>query len=291
MSKSPETRLAIARTGTFTDSAGNSHSFTTEDLDAIAASYDPKTLEAPLVFGHPATGAPAYGWVTDLKREGSTLFAQFAQVPGTVRDLVAQGHYKYVSMSLMPDKKRLRHVGLLGAAVPAIEGLGAVQFEGAEGITINFSNSEEPMDEEMKAMLEAMKAELARLKTELEAMKGQKVEAEKKSEETAAEFAAFKSNLAIKARADRVNALINAGKLAPAKKDEVLSFAAALAQVSVPVEFAAADGTKEQISPEERYLRELEARPVDERFTDFSALAAPAGQPVTVNAAEMVKKL
>ena len=50
-------RIAIARTGHFTDSQGRPQSFSEADLDAIAASYDPKKLEAPLVFGHPA--APA----------------------------------------------------------------------------------------------------------------------------------------------------------------------------------------------------------------------------------------
>ncbi len=292
--QNPEPRLAIARTGTFTDSAGRAQTFSAADLDAIAASYDPATLEAPLVFGHPENNAPAYGWVTSLKREGEKLFAQFAQVPGAVRDLVAKGHYRYVSMSLMPDKKRLRHVGLLGAAVPAIEGLGPVQFEGTEEITINFSSSEETMDEDMKAMLEAMKGELARLKAELEAMKGQKAQAEKQAEDTATEFAAFKNALVLKTRTDRVNALIKAGKLPPAQKEETLSFAAALAQVDVPVEFSAADGSRQQISPEERYFRELEARPVDERFSDFSAMAQPdtmKNPGYAVNPAAMAAKL
>ncbi len=68
-------KIAIARTGTFTDSAGREQKFTEADLDSIAASYDPKKSEAPLVFGHPTTDAPAYGWVESLKREGEKLFA------------------------------------------------------------------------------------------------------------------------------------------------------------------------------------------------------------------------
>ena len=63
-------RIAIARTGQFTDSQGRPQSFSEADLDAIAASYDPAKLEAPLVFGHPAVSDPAFGWVKSLRREG-----------------------------------------------------------------------------------------------------------------------------------------------------------------------------------------------------------------------------
>lgn len=130
-------RLAIARTGHFTDSQGRPQSFSEADLDAIATSYNPKNREAPLVFGHPAVSDPAFGWVKSVHREGKNLFAQIAQIPDAVRQLVQDGRYKYVSMSLMPDRKTLRHVGLLGAAVPAIDGLGPVSLSGGnDAVTI-----------------------------------------------------------------------------------------------------------------------------------------------------------
>ena len=112
--------IEIARTGTFTDSAGRPQTFTEQDLDAIARTYDPDRRDAPLVFGHPQTdAAPAFGWVEKLKHEGAKLFATFAHVPGEVKKLVAKKHYRHVSMSLMPDRVSLRHVALLGAAQPA----------------------------------------------------------------------------------------------------------------------------------------------------------------------------
>lgn len=293
--------IAIARTGTFTDSAGRPQTFTTGDLDAIVASYDPATLEAPLVFGHPTTNAPAYGWVTSLKRQGEKLFASFAQVPAAVRQLVAQGQYKYVSMSLMPDRKRLRHVGLLGAAVPAIEGLGAVEFKGgAEEIRINFVAKPDnptpqgvvmPTPEELQQQLGALQQQLESLKTENAELKKKLEEAgttadaaKKETESTAAEFAAYKHGVETSTRKERVAALVAAGKLPPAEQDGVLSFAATLAQLSTPVDFAAPDGTKHSVSAEERYLRELEARPADERFADFAAHApAPAHAHAVMN--------
>ena len=57
-----------------------------------------------------------------------------------MRELVAGGHYRHVSMSLMPDRVSLRHVALLGAAQPAIDGLAAVEFkDGGDAITVDFA--------------------------------------------------------------------------------------------------------------------------------------------------------
>ena len=90
--------IRIARTGTFKDSEGRQQSFGASDLDTIASTYDPAQLEAPLVFGHPKDSDPAYGWVKRLERRGEILFAQMAQVPSAVRELVENGRYRYVSM-------------------------------------------------------------------------------------------------------------------------------------------------------------------------------------------------
>ena len=83
--------IEIARTGTFTDSAGRPQTFTARDLDAIARSYDPDQRDAPLVFGHPESdAAPAFGWAEKLRSEGGKLFATFVHVPDEVRELVAK---------------------------------------------------------------------------------------------------------------------------------------------------------------------------------------------------------
>lgn len=88
----PDKWIEIARTGTFTDSAGRPQTFTEGDLEAIAHAYDPAKRDAPLVFGHPKTdAAPAFGWAARLRAENGKLFAQFAHVPDAVRDLVAKG--------------------------------------------------------------------------------------------------------------------------------------------------------------------------------------------------------
>lgn len=296
--------IEIARTGTFTDSAGRLQTFTRRDLDAIANAYDPKKRDAPLVFGHPQSdSAPAFGWAQKLKSENGRLFALFAHIPGEVKRLVANKHYRHVSMSLMPDRVTLRHVALLGAAQPAIDGLQAVEFgNGAEAITVDFAENPEGanMDQDelqrqvgqLQAQIEQLKAENAELKQKLEAgaaakdsADAAKTDAEKKAEETAAEFAAYRGKVEAEKREARVGALVKAGKVKPADKAGVLDFAAKLAAQGGTVDFAAPDGKSESVSLEERYLRELEARPVDERFADFSFppahadKAAPAWSP------------
>lgn len=317
--------IEIARTGTFTDSAGRPQTFTEGDLEAIARAYDPAKRDAPLVFGHPkGDAAPAFGWAARLKAEGGKLFAQFAHVPGAVRELVAKKHYRHVSMSLMPDRVTLRHVALLGAAQPAIDGLAAVEFCGfapsalQEAITVDFANSNQnggasmTLEEaqrrigELETELRQAKAENATLKkkgedaekgrAEAEKAKGDaekgKAEAEKKAADTAAEFSAYRGKVEGERREARVAALVAAGKLTPAEKPGVLDFAAKLAAQGGTVDFAAPGGKSETVSLEERYLRELEARPVDGRFADFAAPPAHAADPAPAwNPDEMVKKM
>ncbi|MBQ7607487.1 MAG: hypothetical protein IJU76_05905 [Desulfovibrionaceae bacterium] len=305
--------IEIARIGTFIDSAGREQTFTQADLDAIAKAYDPVKRDAPLVFGHPQSdAAPAFGWAKTLKSQNGKLLAQFAHVPDQVKNLVAQKHYRHVSMSLMPDRVTLRHVALLGAAQPAIDGLAAVEFHdgGDDAITVDFAvptNGGNSMTlEEAQRKIGQLESELTQIKAEnaklkkrgddaekgkADAEKG-KADAEKKAADTAADFAAFRSQVESEKREARISALVAAGKITPAEKAGILEFAARLGAQQEPFDFAASDGKVEKISLEERYMRELEARPVDGRFTDFSAPPAHADlKEPGWNADDITKKL
>lgn len=305
--------IEIARAGTFEDSAGRPRTFTAQSLDAIARAYDPAKRDAPLTFGHPSSDkAPAIGWVERLKSEGGKLYANFSRVPEQVRELVAKGHYRHVSMSLMPDLVTLRHVALLGAEQPAIDGLRAVEFkDGGDAITVDFAASGGEGDSmtieelqrqvgQLQAQLEALKNENAGLKKERDAHKqdkdkadAAKTEAEQKAEKASADFAAYRGKVEGERREARVAELVKAGKVKPAERADVLDFAAKLAGRDETVDFAAPGGTKESISLEERYFRDLEARPVDERFADFSAPPAHGGgrQEQNINPAELTAKM
>lgn len=303
--------IEIARAGTFVDSQGRPQTFTDADLSAIASAYDPQKRDCPLVFGHPKTdAAPAFGWAQRVKATGGKLLAQFAQVPGEVKELVAKGHYRHVSMSLMPDRVTLRHVALLGAAQPAIDGLKAVDLaQGEEAITVDFSTQggngmpDDDLQKKIGALEERVKSlesENASLKQQAQSHKDdkEKAEAEKtaaqeKADKAAADFAAYKGAVEAERREARVSALVATGRITPAEKPGVLQFAAALAAQGGSIDFASPDGKTETISLEEKYLRDQESRPADERGDAmFSAPPAHSAQGTqTINPAELTAKL
>ena len=141
--------IEIFRTGRHTAMGGQSLSFTEADLVASAAAYDPALHEAPIVVGHPATDAPAYGWIGGLSVAGDRLQAAPRQVDADFAELVKAGRFKRVSASFYaPDSPNnpkpgvfyLRHVGFLGAQPPAVKGLKAVSFAAAEEGIVEFAD-------------------------------------------------------------------------------------------------------------------------------------------------------
>jgi phage I-like protein len=140
----------ILKTGTFKDSDGRDHTFTEDDLDIIADNYEPedteKFKEAPLTVGHPKNNSPAFGWVKGLQRVGKMLFMEPVDVVPEFAEAVKKKMYKYISVSIRPDKT-LRHVGFLGGQPPAIPGLGPVSevysfSEDEEAIELSFDFAE-----------------------------------------------------------------------------------------------------------------------------------------------------
>lgn len=136
--------IPIFRGGEQTDSTGKTKKWSDEDLDAIVNNYNSpdRSEDAPVVIGHPKTDDPAFGWVDKLKRVGDTVFAMFKDVDEQFKEMVNKGRFKYRSVALHPDL-RLRHVGFLGAAAPAIKGLGAASFADGEFTEIELEFSEQ----------------------------------------------------------------------------------------------------------------------------------------------------
>lgn len=130
--------IEIFRTGKHTDSRGRSEEFPPNRLDEIAALYNSKILEdpsalAPVVKGHPKSNEPAYGWVDRLARRGNRLVAFVSNIDQAFAEEVRQGRYKKISIALTPELM-LRHVGFLGAAAPAVEGLEPAEFSGDDSL-------------------------------------------------------------------------------------------------------------------------------------------------------------
>jgi hypothetical protein len=137
------------RAGRHTAMSGAVIEFSAQDLAASAAAYDPKVYPAPIVVGHPAIDAPAYGWVASLQSEGEDLYVHPDQVEAQFADLVSEGRYKRVSMSWFPPAHPRnpvpgvyypKHLGFLGAAAPAVAGLKPVELSADdEGcVTVEF---------------------------------------------------------------------------------------------------------------------------------------------------------
>lgn len=145
-----KTTIEIFRAGRHTPMSGAPIDFSDADIAEIAASYDPTRHEAPLVVGHPATDAPAYGWIAGLTAESGHLFAELAQVDPEFAELVRHGRYKKISASLYgrqspqnptPGRYHLKHVGFLGAVPPSVKGLRQISFaEGTE--SLDFGDSD-----------------------------------------------------------------------------------------------------------------------------------------------------
>ena len=130
----------ILKTGKFLSSNGQEKEFSQTDLENIASSYDPSVSEAPLVIGHPKTNDPAYGWIENLKVTGDRLIAKAKQVVPEFLEAVKNGLFKKRSVSLTQDGK-LRHVGFLGAELPAVKGLADLSFSETEtDTTYEFSD-------------------------------------------------------------------------------------------------------------------------------------------------------
>ena len=143
-------RIKIFKSGAQTTASGQTIEFSEADLDGVVQNYDPAVHEAPIVFGHPQDGAEAHGWVKAVSREGDLLFAE-AEFAADAVAAVKSGAFRKVSASFYgpgdrrnprPGAYHLRHVGLLGAQVPSVKGLGSVEFADGEALTVEIDFAE-----------------------------------------------------------------------------------------------------------------------------------------------------
>ncbi len=132
--------IEVFKAGTHTDASGKPCTFTQADLDQMVSNH--ARGAAPAVLGHPKHDAPAYAWVGEYKRDGDTLFAKFKDINPAFEQGVKTGAYRNRSVSVYPDKScgwRVRHVGWLGAAPPAIDGLAPCEFAAPDADCLEFA--------------------------------------------------------------------------------------------------------------------------------------------------------
>lgn len=279
--------IKILRPGSFTSVEGAKVSFTAADLAQIAASYKPESDPAPIVVGHPKMADPAYGWVGALEVQGDVLVAKPSEIAPSFAEAVKAGHYRKISAQLYqpgdpnspaPEGWYLRHVGFLGAAAPAIKGLGQVSFAAdAAAITL-----ETTLENEMTTIsLSEHESALAKKDAELQAARE--------------EAAKVRAEAIHTAHVSFVEAASKAGKVAPVAKPVLIGLLDQLAPLA-PVSFAEGG---EALSPVEELKKLIdaatplisfgEAAPADKKAPGKApvSFAAPSGFEVDPAAAAL----
>ena len=164
--------VEIFKTGTH-----NGDEYTEQDLDAMVGAFGKLDFKPALKVGHTkdAPGAPAYGWVQNLRREGQKLLADFTDMHDSVVDALRKRSYDRVSSEIYFNLKRagqtfpraLKAVALLGAEVPAVAGLTPMhkmQFA-APGEFDSLAEHEQELQIADRALLESMSTRLTELAT------------------------------------------------------------------------------------------------------------------------------
>lgn len=129
----PEKGRTIKGVEIFSSGTHNSDSYTTKDLDDMIAAFKELDYTPALKIGHgpDEPGARAHGWVTNLRRIGTKLVADFTDIAASTFEKIKARGLDRVSSEIYFNLKRggkvfrraLKAVALLGAEVPAVAGL------------------------------------------------------------------------------------------------------------------------------------------------------------------------
>lgn len=194
--------------------------FTQAEVQELAKNYDPSFCEAPITLDHEQKG-PAYGWVDKLKEENGKLKATFKDLSDDLKEFVNKGKYKKISVEIYRElegkKPYLKAVSFLGASIPQVKGMQAVEFkEGESDVYIFEAEVEESDDaqeiENLKSTITDLKGQIAKFKDEAAG-----------KDELAKELKEIKENLRTKDFNEFIEQHISQGILTPANKDAVFS--------------------------------------------------------------------
>lgn len=230
----------------------NGFTFTLDDLKEMAANFLKlrDVIKPPIKLGHTKdeTGAPAYGWVDDLKVQGRKLIAYVADMPELLRRAIKAKRYRRVSSEVFFEfeyggkkyGKVFSALALLGAEAPAVkdlEDLQAYLSQNTENGTfekimafdspsdfhlIEFEMEDTMKPEEIEAKLKVFEDKITALTTENAQLKSDKEAAEKaKSEIEAKQFEDKKAAKAAEFKAF-CDEQVKAGKMTPAQRDALI---------------------------------------------------------------------
>ena len=161
---------AIRGVEIFATGTHNGDHYTEQDLDDMVEAFNALDVRPALKVGHTKDkiGGPAYGWITNLKRAGSKLVADFESMHDSVIEAIRKRAYDRVSSEIYFNLERggkkfrraLKAVALLGAEVPAVAGLTPLhklEFELEQGFD-SLAQCEQSLDVSADALVAALSA-------------------------------------------------------------------------------------------------------------------------------------
>lgn len=263
--------------------------YTINDLDEIVRSFHALKFNVPLKLGHDEAqkwfgqkdGAPALGWVDNLRRVANKLVADFVNVPDALAKMIANKNYRSKSAevywNLENDGQKwpraLKAVSLLGADMPAVTTLNELQTvlmsdtsqysittwadpDGAEEPEWKSYTWTNQQEDTMSAEQEKIyKDQISALQDTIKAETKRADEAEARAVSADAELKKRDEKYAIDQFISKVDSLIKEGKVAPSEKDTLERQFVALGA-----------GTKKygekEFNPRQELVQSLEARTV-----------------------------
>lgn len=142
--------IHIFKPGRHTPMRGPAISFGASDLEATVQAYDPAKHRAPICKGHPEHDAPAFGWIEGLSLVDGDIEATPAHVDPAFAAEVKDKKWRNVSAAFFrPDSPQnpvpgvwyLKHVAMLGAWPPGVQGLREPGFAGADDGVVVFGSA------------------------------------------------------------------------------------------------------------------------------------------------------
>ena len=159
----------------------NGKDYTDQDIDDLVSSFNDLGYVPPIKLGHDdASGAMAYGWVKNLRKDAGKAIADLTDLPDAVYNAIKEKRYNTLSaeifFNLQRDKKifrrALKAIALLGAEIPAVSGLKPLSESIAYGTKdyeeIHFQGTDN-MDEvtKLKEEIATLKATIVELRSKL----------------------------------------------------------------------------------------------------------------------------
>ena len=168
----------------FASGLHNGDTYTEQDIDDIIAAHKELDFRPAIKIGHSkdAPGAPAYGWVTALRKVGGKLVADFESMHDSVITALKDKRYDRVSSEIYFNLKRggksfrraLKAVALLGADVPAVAGL--VPLHKMEFVADGFESvakCEQGLEIQKQAIIDSLTERVAQLSGQVNTQKEQ----------------------------------------------------------------------------------------------------------------------